>query len=393
MDKTFNLLPDDGFAGTLIGRAWLPAPLAGPAVVAVREDGVYDLSSVAATVSTLLEHDDPAGIVSRTAGRRIGSVDDILRNTVASPDETKPYLLAPCDLQVIKAAGVTFAGSMLERVIEEQTRGDPGRALEVRGRVTSLIGNDLGSIVPGSAEAMKLKALLIEQGLWSQYLEVGIGPDAEVFTKAPVLAAVGSGAEIGIHPGSDWNNPEPEVVLAVNSRGKIVGATLGNDVNLRDFEGRSALLLSKAKDNNASCAIGPFIRLFDKTFTLDHVRAQEVALLVEGDDGFVMRGSSSMSRISRDPQDLAEQTLSGTHQYPDGFMLFLGTLFAPTEDRGEPGRGFTHRIGDIVTIRSRDMGALRNRVNTSDKVKPWRFGLRALMANLAARGLLADGKI
>jgi fumarylacetoacetate (FAA) hydrolase family protein len=393
MDKTFNLLPDDGFAGTLIGRARLPAPLAGPAVVAVREDGVYDLSSVAATVSTLLEHDDPAGVVSRTAGRRIGSVDDILRNTVASPDETKPYLLAPCDLQVIKAAGVTFAGSMLERVIEEQTRGDPGRARQVRGRVTSLIGNDLGGIVPGSVEAMKLKALLIEQGLWSQYLEVGIGPDAEVFTKAPVLAAVGSGAEIGIHPGSDWNNPEPEVVLAVNSRGKIVGATLGNDVNLRDFEGRSALLLSKAKDNNASCAIGPFIRLFDKTFTLDHVRAQEVALLVEGDDGFVMRGSSSMSRISRDPQDLAEQTLGGTHQYPDGFMLFLGTLFAPTEDRGEPGRGFTHRVGDIVTIRSRDMGALRNRVNTSDKVKPWRFGLRALMANLAARGLLADGKI
>ena len=393
MNKTSNLLPDDSFTGTLIGRAWLPGAIAGPAVVAIREDGVYDLSSIAATVSTLLERDEPATLVQRTAGRRIGSVDEVLRNTVVTPDETKPYLLAPCDLQVIKAAGVTFADSMLERVIEEQTRGEPGRALEVRSRVRSLIGDDLGSVVPGSAQAMKLKALLIEQGLWSQYLEVGIGPDAEVFTKAPVLSAVGTGAEIGIHPGSEWNNPEPEVVLAVNSHGKIVGAALGNDVNLRDFEGRSALLLGKAKDNNASCAIGPFIRLFDKTFSLDDVRAQEVELLVEGDDGFVMRGSSSMKRISRDPQDLAEQTLSDTHQYPDGFMLFLGTLFAPTDDRGEPGRGFTHQVGDIVTIRSSQLGVLRNRVNTSDKVKPWRFGLRALITNLAARGLLADGKV
>ncbi|TAL80623.1 MAG: fumarylacetoacetate hydrolase [Candidimonas sp.] len=393
MNKTSNLLPDDSFTGTLIGRAWLPGAIAGPAVVAIREDGVYDLSSIAATVSTLLERDEPATLVQRTAGRRIGSVDEVLRNTVVTPDETKPYLLAPCDLQVIKAAGVTFADSMLERVIEEQTRGEPGRALEVRSRVRSLIGDDLGSVVPGSAQAMKLKALLIEQGLWSQYLEVGIGPDAEVFTKAPVLSAVGTGAEIGIHPGSEWNNPEPEVVLAVNSHGKIVGAALGNDVNLRDFEGRSALLLGKAKDNNASCAIGPFIRLLDKTFSLDDVRAQEVELLVEGDDGFVMRGSSSMKRISRDPQHLAEQTLSDTHQYPDGFMLFLGTLFAPTDDRGEPGRGFTHQVGDIVTIRSSQLGVLRNRVNTSDKVKPWRFGLRALMANLAARGLLADGKL
>ena len=393
MNNTFNLLPDDGFAGTLVGRAWLPGALAGPAVVAIREDGVYDLSSVAATMSTLLENDDPAKIVTLTAGRRIGSVENILQNTVPSPDGAKPYLLAPCDLQVIKAAGVTFAASMLERVIEEQTRGEAGRAQEVRSRVRALIGDDLGNVIPGSPAAMKLKTLLIEQGLWSQYLEVGIGPDAEVFTKAPVLSAVGAGAEIGIHPGSEWNNPEPEVVLAVNSHGKIVGAALGNDVNLRDFEGRSALLLGKAKDNNASCAIGPFIRLFDKTFTLDDVRAQEVELLVEGDDGFVMRGASSMKRISRDPQDLTDQTLNETHQYPDGFVLFLGTLFAPTDDRGEPGRGFTHRVGDIVTIRSPQLGALRNRVNTSDKVQPWRFGLRALITNLAARGLLADGKV
>ena len=405
MDPTSNFLPADQYAGTLIGRAWWPGAIAGgtageidgamagPAVVAIREHGVYDLSSIAATMSALLERDDPATLVQRTAGKRIGSVGDVLANSMARPDENKPYLLAPCDLQVIKAAGVTFAASLLERVIEEQTRGDASRALEVRKRVRSLIGDDLGSIVPGSAQAMKLKALLIEQGLWSQYLEVGIGPDAEVFTKAPVLSAVGTGAEIGIHPQSEWNNPEPEVVLAVNSRCKIVGAALGNDVNLRDVEGRSALLLSKAKDNNASCAIGPFIRLFDQTFSLDDVRAQELELIVEGEDGFVMRGASSMKRISRDPQDLAEQTLSSTHQYPDGFVLFLGTLFAPTDDRGEPGAGFTHHVGDIVTIRSAQLGTLRNRVNTSDKVRPWRFGLGALMANLATRGLLGEGRV
>ena len=392
MNDTSTFLPVDGCAGTLVGRAWLPGAAPGPAVVAIRADGVHDLSSVAATMSSLLELSEPASLVQRTSGQRISSVEEVLANTVAAPDEGKPYFLAPCDLQVVKAAGVTFAASMLERVIEEQTRGDASRAVEVRSRVRALIGDDLAAIVPGSAQAMKLKALLIEQGLWSQYLEVGIGPDAEVFTKAPVLAAVGTGAEIGIHPKSEWNNPEPEVVLAVNSRGRIVGAALGNDVNLRDFEGRSALLLSKAKDNNASCAIGPFIRLFDNTFSLVDVRAQEVELLVEGDDGFVMRGLSSMRRISRDPQDLVEQTLNDNHQYPDGFVLFLGTLFAPTEDRGAPGQGFTHRVGDIVTIRSAQLGALRNRVNTSDHVRPWRFGLRALIANLAARGSLVDVK-
>ncbi|MFZ2649814.1 MAG: fumarylacetoacetate hydrolase family protein [Burkholderiaceae bacterium] len=399
MDKTSSFLPVDGFAGTLIGRAWLPTALAspppgappGPALVALRADGAFDLSSLSATVSGLLEREDPATLVQGTAGRRIGSVDELLANSVATPDPARPYLLAPCDLQVIKAAGVTFAASMLERVIEEQTRGDPARAAAVRARVSALIGEDLAAVVPGSAQAMKLKALLIEQGLWSQYLEVGIGPDAEVFTKAPVLSAVGTGAQIGIHPKSQWNNPEPEVVLAVNSRAGIVGAALGNDVNLRDFEGRSALLLSKAKDNNASCAIGPFIRLFDATFSLDDVRAQEVELLVEGEDGFVMRGLSSMKRISRDPQDLADQTLNTNHQYPDGFMLFLGTLFAPTDDRGAPGAGFTHKVGDRVVIRSAQLGALCNRVNTSDKIAPWRFGLRSLMRNLAARGLL-DGR-
>ena len=384
-----QLLPEDGLAGTLVGRIWLPGDLAGPAVVALRSEGVFDLSQSFATMSTLLDASDPAAAVRTTAGTRICSVEALLANSLpGARDEALPWLLAPCDLQVVKAAGVTFATSMIERVIEEQARGDASRALALRSQVVALIGENLANIQPGSRQAMELKALLQQQGLWSQYLEVGIGPDAEVFTKAPVLASVGCGDEIGIRADSAWNNPEPEVVLAVNSRGDIVGAALGNDVNLRDIEGRSALLLGKAKDNNASCAIGPFIRLFDAGFGMDDVRRETVHLEVQGEDGFVLRGINTMTSISRDPADIVAQTLAA-HQYPDGFMLFLGTLFAPIEDRDQPGSGFTHKLGDRVRIRSARLGCLQNRVAHCEDAPPWRFGLRALIANLAARGLLS----
>jgi fumarylacetoacetate (FAA) hydrolase family protein len=314
----------------------------------------------------------------------------LVRNSVAAGrDPRRPWLLAPCDLQVLKASGVTFASSLLERVIEEQARGDAAQADAVRRRVTEVLGDDLRSVRPGSPQAAKLKAFLIEHGLWSQYLEVGIGPDAEVFTKGPVLSSVGTGAEIGIHAQSAWNNPEPEIVLAVNSRGETLGAALGNDVNLRDFEGRSALLLGKAKDNNASCAIGPFIRLFDGSYSIDDVRTDTVDLEVTGPDGFTMRGASSMAQISRDPLDLVSHAMGPHHQYPDGMMLFLGTMFAPTDDRAEPGSGFTHRVGDIVTIASPRLGRLVNRVNHSDKASPWTFGIGALIQSIAARRLPA----
>jgi fumarylacetoacetate (FAA) hydrolase family protein len=385
-------LPADSPSGTLVGRAWLPptgATPGGPAVVVVRADGVFDISDAAPTVSSLLERDDPVATVRGTPGRWIGSLESLLASGPASSgDAQAAHLLAPCDLQVIKAAGVTFAGSLIERVIEEQTKGDPQGAAEVRTRIQALVGDSLSSIRPDSAEARELKALLIAHGMWSQYLEVGIGPDAEIFTKAPLLSALGTGSDIGLHPGSEWNNPEPEIVLALNSRGRVLGATLGNDVNLRDFEGRSALLLGKAKDNNGSCAIGPLLRLFDESFSLDDVRRATVALRVDGPDGFVLSGTSSMDQITRDPLDLVAQAMGATHQYPDGAMLFLGTLFAPVEDRDAAGGGFTHKDGDIVRISSRQLGTLVNRVNRSDRIAPWTFGVRALMANLAARGLL-----
>ncbi len=381
-----QILPDDGLAGTLVGRVWIVGT--GPAVVALRPEGVFDLSAHYPTMSTLLDTAQPDQAARAAPGQRLCSVDKLLANSLpGSRDEALPWLLAPCDLQVVKAAGVTFAASLIERVIEEQARGDASRAQGLRAQVTELIGASLADIRPGSPQAMALKALLQQKGLWSQYLEVGIGPDAEVFTKAPVLASVGCGEDIGIRADSAWNNPEPEVVLAVNSRGDIVGATLGNDVNLRDIEGRSALLLGKAKDNNASCAIGPFIRLFDAGFSLDEVRRETVNLRVAGVDGFELRGINTMASISRDPADLVAQTLAA-HQYPDGFMLFLGTLFAPIEDRDQPGGGFTHKLGDVVTIQSAWLGALHNRVTHSETAPPWRFGLRAFIANLAARGLL-----
>jgi fumarylacetoacetate (FAA) hydrolase family protein len=356
--------------------------------VVLREDGVFDISQRFATLSALFEEEAPLQALRDTPGRYLGSLEELLANSGEQADSGRLHLLPPADLQVIKAAGVTFAASMLERVIEEQAGGDAGRAVAIREQVQAVIGVDLQGLEPGSPRAQALKALLIEKGMWSQYLEVGIGPDAEIFTKAPVLAAVGSGSAIGIHPVSQWNNPEPEVVLVADSRGRLHGATLGNDVNLRDIEGRSALLLSKAKDNNASCALGPFIRLFDETFDLDQVRQCVVTLEVRGEDGFHLNGSSSMAQISRDPADLAAQTLNANHQYPDGFLLFLGTLFAPTQDRDAPGGGFTHKVGDVVSIASPLLGTLQNRVTTSDQAPAWRFGLGALMHNLAARGLL-----
>ena len=381
-------LPIDRDAATLIGRAWVVRPVAGPAVIALRGNDVIDISEVSGTVSGLLERADAVQIARTAPGKRIGSVAELLANSVEETrDPEKPFLLAPLDLQVIKAAGVTFAVSMIERLIEERARGNPDAAQSVRRKIVEIIGDDLRAIIPGSEKAAQLKAMLIEQQMWSQYLEVGIGPDAEVFTKTPVLASVGTGADIGIHPKSTWNNPEPEVVIVANGRGQTVGAALGNDVNLRDFEGRSALLLGKAKDNNASSAIGPFLRLFDDTFDIEDVRAAEIAVKVEGPDQFRLQGKSSMRQISRDPLDIMGQTLSATHQYPDGVALFLGTMFAPIDDRQEKGQGFTHMVGDIVTITTPKLGALVNRVAHCDKVRPWTFGIGSLMRNLASRGL------
>jgi fumarylacetoacetate (FAA) hydrolase family protein len=372
--------------GTFVGRVWNPAEQ-GPGVVTLRGDEVVEITSrTAPLVRDICEMDDPAGYVRAAEGRVLGDFDRIAAATVG--DRTQLHFLAPNDLQPVKACGVTFARSMVERVIEEKAAGDPQKAEAIRTRVGAVIGDSLRNIRAGSKEAAEVKRALIEEGLWSQYLEVGIGPDAEVFSKAQVLAAVGPGAEVGLHPISSWNNPEPEIVLAVSSRGRIVGAALGNDVNLRDVEGRSALLLGKAKDNNASCAIGPMIRLFDATWGLDDVRAAELDLRVEGEDGYVLDGASSMREISRDPQDLVDQTIGRHHQYPDGFMLFLGTLFAPTQDRDAPGEGFTHKLGDRVTISSAGLGRLVNTVRLSTECAPWTFGVRALMANLAARGLL-----
>lgn len=375
-------------SGSWVGRVWLPEQ--GPAVVRVKAGAVYDISTHVATVSALLEVDDPAAYLrALPLAEPLITLPALLANSdPARRDPRQPWLLAPIDLQAVKAAGVTFATSLLERVVEEQAKGDPAKADAIRDTLASRIGADLSQIVPGSAQAEALRKVLVEQGLWSQYLEVGIGPDAEVFTKAQPLSAVGHGADIGIHPKSSWNNPEPEVVLAVSSDGSIKGAMLGNDVNLRDFEGRSALLLSKAKDNNASTALGPLLRLFDESFGLDDVRTAEVDLRVEGEDGFVLSGRSSMRQISRDPQDLVQQTLNENHQYPDGLVLFLGTLFAPKQDRDQPGNGFTHKPGDVVSISNPQLGTLCNRVTTSDLAPQWAFGLRALIDNLGRRGLL-----
>jgi len=380
-----TLLPADAARATLVGRVWDPAAR-GPSVVAVRDGIVIDLSTHVATMSELTES---TFRVAELNGPALGSVADLLANTPEDDrDLTAPWLLSPIDLHVVKAAGVTFPVSMLERVIEEKARGVVGAAESIRAGILESLGKDLAELVPGSPEAMRLKEHLVGEGLWSQYLEVGIGPDAEIFTKAPVLATVGTGVHVGIRSDSHWNNPEPEIVLIIASDGRIVGAALGNDFNLRDIEGRSALLLGQAKDNNASAAIGPFIRLFDGSFDLESLRHETVTLRVDGVDGFVLDARSHMQQISRDPADLAGQALGSTHQYPDGFALYLGTMFAPTADRGEAGHGFTHHRDDVVRIASPLLGSLVNRVRLTEEVAPWEFGIMALMANLAERGLL-----
>ncbi len=384
------ILPDDAAQATLIGRVQLPGSPAGPSPVLIDPEQVYDLSNVASTCAELLSHTDVLELVRGARAKSIGKLADILANSEAEKrDPRHPYFLAPCDLQTVKACGVTFVSSMLERVIEEQAKGDIKLAETIRKSLGDEIGASISSVKPGSAEAMRVKESLLKRNLWLQYLEVGIGLDAEVFTKAQPMSAVGLGAEIGIHPASHWNNPEPELVMVVSPRGDIIGAALGNDVNLRDFEGRSALLLGRGKDNNGSCSIGPFIRLFDKHFSLNDARETKIEIEVSGTDGFKMSGLSDLTKISRDITDLVGQTINHHHQYPDGLMLFLGTMFAPIQDRDTPGQGFTHKLGDVVAIRAARLGALVNRVNHTDKIPPWDFGSQALFRNLAERGLLA----
>ncbi len=376
-----QILPEDAAEALLVGRVWSKA-VDGPCPVLVRNGRLLDLSLLSATVSSLLEIEDIAARLKSESGlAELGSLDDFLSGEAGE-------LLAPVDLQAIKAAGVTFADSMLERVIEEQAKGDASRARDIRTRLAPVLGDSLRGVVAGSEQAARVKSLLQDMNLWSQYLEVGIGPDAEIFTKAQPMSAVGCGAHVGIHPISEWNNPEPEVVLVLRSTGEIVGATLGNDVNLRDVEGRSALLLGKAKDNNASCSVGPFIRLFDGAFSLEDLGRVRVSLLVEGKDGFVMTGESPMEAISRKPADLARQLINRNHQYPDGAVLFLGTMFAPVKDRRGAGQGFTHEIGDRVEIATPKLGRLINWVERSDACPEWTFGTTALIRNLASRGLL-----
>ena len=388
-----DILPGDGCRGALAGRVWRP-DVGGPSVVALRANAqglprAIDVTARFPTMSDLWEADDPAAALRAADGEDIGDLDAILANTgPEARDTSRPWLLAPVDLQAIKAAGVTFATSMLERVIEERARGDLAAAAAIRAEVERLVGPDLRRLKPGSPEAAALKEMLVAQGAWSQYLEVGIGPDAEIFTKAQPMSAVGCGMDAGLHPDSHWNNPEPEVALAVDPSQRIVGAMLANDVNLRDFEGRSALLLGKAKDNNASCALGPFLRLFDETFSLDDVRVTTVSLTVTGADGFRLEGTSPLGEISRDPEELVAAMMGHTHAYPDGAVLLLGTMFAPIQDRHGPGLGFTHADGDRVTVASPVLGALVNRMRPCDACEPWSFGARALMRNLAARGLL-----
>ena len=383
LDRT--CLPADVARGAFAARVMTPD---GPCVVGLIGGAAFDMTPMCGTMSRWMEAEAPAACIRKRGVPMAFDLDALLANSAHDArDPAKPYLLAPIDLQAVKAAGVTYVRSMLERVIEERCRGDASLAAAVRVEVRDIIGDDLAALVPGSAEAMRVKAALVEKGWWSQYLEVGIGPDAEIFTKCPPMAAVGIGSKVGVHPNSQWSNPEPEAVMVVNSRGIIQGATLGNDVNLRDVEGRSALLLGRAKDNNASAALGPMIRLFDEAFTLEDMRQAEITLTIRGRDGFTLEERGAVGSISRDPTEIVGQMIGAHHQYPDGAVLYLGTPFSPSKDRGAAGMGFTHHEGDVVRVSSPRLGALVNEVDRTDECPPWVFGTGALFASLTRRGL------
>ncbi len=380
-----SCLPEDFATGTFAARIMTPE---GPCVAGFIGGAAFDMTCAFGTMSRWMEEEQPAAAIRPRGAPMALDLDALITNSAHDArDPAKPWLLSPIDLQAVKAAGVTYVRSMLERVIEERCRGDASRAEAVRAEVRAIIGDDLANLVPGSAEAMRVKEALVAKGWWSQYLEVGIGPDAEIFTKCPPMATVGVGSKIGVHPNSHWSNPEPEAVMVVNSRGRIQGATLGNDVNLRDVEGRSALLLGRAKDNNASAALGPMIRLFDEGFSIEDIRRAEVALTISGRDGFTLDERGAAGSISRDPTDLVAQMIGAHHQYPDGAVLYLGTPFSPTKDRGAAGMGFTHKEGDVVRIASARLGALVNEVDRTDECPPWAFGTGALFASLMRRGL------
>lgn len=402
-------LPADWKEGSFIGRVWRSdIQPEGPSVVALDKDGyLVDITTSFPTVSKLCNQEDPAAAMrealERNKGNRIGRFSEILANTpLHAQKKGKPYLISPADLQAVKAAGVTFADSLIERSVEKLAGGDPAKADNIRKDIHAVIRGkmglaetdeiDLSKMKPGSPQALELRDYLIDKGLQKSYLEVGLGPDAEIFTKAQPMATVGHGAHAGVHPGSKWNNPEPEVVMVAGKSGKAVGAALGNDVNCRDIEGESELKLGECKDQNASATMGPLIRLFDKSFTLDDVRTMDVGLEVSNaEDGYKVDAVSSMSKISRDPQnELLAQTFAH-HQYPDGALLYCGTMFAAAmvpRDKEHPEKGFTHKYGDVVTITSSKLGSVTNVMQSADLCPKWEVGAGALMENLAERGLL-----
>jgi fumarylacetoacetate (FAA) hydrolase family protein len=345
-------------------------------------------------MADLIERDDPAADVRAADAAGAWPLDDVLAATAAEADRRRgaagpialerPVLLSPVDLQVLKAAGVTFVQSLVERVIEERVGGDMSRAAEIREQLQQTLGGSVRELRPGSDEALGVLETMREQGLWSQYLEVGLGVHPEVFTKGPLLSSVGHGSDIGISSISSWNNPEPELALVIDRDGTAKGATLGNDANLRDIEGSSGLLLPLAKDNNAAAALGPFIRLFDGEFAFDDAAATTITMRIEGTDGFVLEATAPQSDISRPITELIEHTIGRRHQYPDGLVLFCGTPFAPIEDRDAPGMGFTHHDGDLVSISAPELGTLVNRVTPSEQAPVWDFGVRDLFRALAA---------
>jgi len=255
---------------------------------------VLNLDAEVPSLAAILESDDPQAVASSRHGDRLplDSVD----------------ILAPIDEQEVWAAGVTYKRSQTARMEESEAAA-------------------------------------------SCYDRVYASPRPELFLKATPNRVAGPGQPVRIRVDAEWNVPEPELTLVINSRKQLVGYTVGNDMSSRDIEGENPLYLPQAKVYNQCCGLGPWITLVDAFPPRDEAR---IRLEIRRDGTSVFQGETCLDQMARTSEDLI-QWLGRDNDFPHGVFLLTGTGIVPDSD-------FTLLAGDIVDISIDGIGTLTNPV-------------------------------